>query len=80
MYPQIKPPLSLSRAGDALTRASNASRMRFQSPGGILCIYIPYVATSSHTATRRHALESTADGVVCERCIEAKTMRPRPAP
>ena len=43
---------------DALTRASSASRMRPQSPGGIPCIYIPYAATSSHTATRRHALES----------------------
>lgn len=55
-----------ARADDALTRASNASRMRFQSPGGIPCIYIPYAATSSHTATRRHALESTgaADGFV----------------
>lgn len=59
MYPQIKP-RARARDGDALTRASNASRMLFQSPGGIPCIYIPYVATSSHTATRRHALESTA--------------------
>lgn len=65
-YPQIKRP----RASlyDVLTRASNASRMRFQSPGGIPCIYIPYAATCSHTATRRHALESarapSRDGAV----------------
>lgn len=65
-YPQIKRPHA--SLYDALTRVSNASRMRFQSPESIPCIYIPYAATSSHTATHRHALESarapSRDGAV----------------
>lgn len=76
IYPQIKCQL----ADVALTRASNASRMRFQSPEGIPCIYIPYAAASSHTTARRHALESAGTADSAARVVSKRRLYRASAP